>query len=434
MTSIFILDNACELLGGLRLVLENDIFLDEVHLKLREEVKDFVRWVDPKLIRAMDAEEVDYPFEFYREAGRRNLLGLRFPKKYGGRELDWIADCVALEEISIFGAGMGCSYAMPIIVGEAINTFGTEEHKKKYLVPMLKGELVSAEGLTEPRGGSDFFGTNTIAEKDGDVYYLTGEKRFIAGAKAADLFLLYARTNPDPKVPGHKAISAFLVEKKMGVEIAETYGLLGFRGMGTARIRLDGVEVPEENLLLGENRGREVFNRMMLPERLTSAAGSLGARASLELAMKYASMRKAFGAPIRMFQGVSFKIADCLTKLDAARALTLTAAKQADRDPDSYETRRLVSEAKLFATKVAWEVVNDAMQILGGIGYTQVYPLEKALRDTRLGIIWTGSNEIMQLIIQHEAYRKLMGGKLEKERDIELDAIEAHKVAEKVYE
>ncbi|MHA1364675.1 MAG: acyl-CoA dehydrogenase family protein, partial [Candidatus Freyarchaeota archaeon] len=184
----------------------------------------------------------------------------------------------------------------------------------------------------------------------------------------------------------------------------------------------------------GENRGREVFNRMMLPERLTSAAGSLGARASLELAMKYASMRKAFGAPIRMFQGVSFKIASCLTKLDAARALTYTAAKQADRDPDSYETRRLVSEAKLYATQVAWEVVNDAMQILGGIGYTQVYPLEKALRDTRLGIIWTGSNEIMQLIIQHEAYRKLMGGNLEKERDTELDAIEAHKVAEKVYE
>ncbi|MHA1210505.1 MAG: acyl-CoA dehydrogenase family protein, partial [Candidatus Freyarchaeota archaeon] len=175
------------------MVLENDIFLDEVHLKLREEVKDLVKWVDPKLIRAMDAEEVDYPHEFYREAGRRNLLGLRFPKKYGGRELDWIADCVALEEVTILGAGIGCSYAMPIIVGEAINTFGTEEHKKKYLVPMLKGELVSAEGLTEPRGGSDFFGTNTIAEKDGDVYYLTGEKRFIAGAKAADLFLLYAR-------------------------------------------------------------------------------------------------------------------------------------------------------------------------------------------------------------------------------------------------
>jgi len=405
-----------------------------VHLKLRDEVKDFVKWVDPKLLRAMDAEEVDYPHDFYREAGRRNLLGLRFPKKYGGRELDWVADCVALEEISLFGFGMGCSYAMPIIVGEAINTFGTEEQKKKYLVPILKGEMVSAEGLTEPRGGSDFFGTNTVAERDGDVYYLTGEKRFIAGAKEADLFLLYARTNLDPKVPGHKALSAFLVEKDMGVEIAETYGLMGFRGMGTARIQLNGAEVPAENLLLGENRGREVFNRMMLPERLTSAASGLGARAALELAMKYANMRKAFGVPIRMFQGVSFKIADCITKLDAARALVFTAAKQADRDPDSYETRRLVSEAKMYGTQVGWEVINDAMQILGGIGYTQVYPLERLLRDFRLGLIWTGSNEIMQLVIQHEAYRKLLGSNFEKERDIELDAIEAHKIAEKVYE
>nr|MDO8090309.1 acyl-CoA dehydrogenase family protein [Candidatus Sigynarchaeota archaeon] len=351
-----------------------------------------------------------------------------------GRELDWVADCVALEEISLFGFGMGCSYAMPIIVGEAINTFGTEEQKKKYLVPILKGEMVSAEGLTEPRGGSDFFGTNTVAERDGDVYYLTGEKRFIAGAKEADLFLLYARTNLDPKVPGHKALSAFLVEKDMGVEIAETYGLMGFRGMGTARIQLNGAEVPAENLLLGENRGREVFNRMMLPERLTSAASGLGARAALELAMKYANMRKAFGVPIRMFQGVSFKIADCITKLDAARALVFTAAKQADRDPDSYETRRLVSEAKMYGTQVGWEVINDAMQILGGIGYTQVYPLERLLRDFRLGLIWTGSNEIMQLVIQHEAYRKLLGSNFEKERDIELDAIEAHKIAEKVYE
>ncbi len=416
------------------MVLENDIFLDDVHLKIRDEVKDFVKWVDPKLLRAMDAEEVDYPHDFYREAGRRNLLGLRFPKKYGGRELDWVADCVALEEISLFGFGMGCSYAMPIIVGEAINTFGTEEQKKKYLVPILKGEMVSAEGLTEPRGGSDFFGTNTVAERDGDVYYLTGEKRFIAGAKEADLFLLYARTNLDPKVPGHKALSAFLVEKDMGVEIAETYGLMGFRGMGTARIQLNGAEVPAENLLLGENRGREVFNRMMLPERLTSAASGLGARAALELAMKYANMRKAFGVPIRMFQGVSFKIADCITKLDAARALVFTAAKQADRDPDSYETRRLVSEAKMYGTQVGWEVINDAMQILGGIGYTQVYPLERLLRDFRLGLIWTGSNEIMQLVIQHEAYRKLLGSNFEKERDIELDAIEAHKIAEKVYE
>jgi len=179
--------------------------------------------------------------------------------------------------------------------------------------------------------------------------------------------------------------------------------------------------------------GALIFNRMMVPERLTSAAGSLGIRAVLEIAMKYSDKRKAFGAKIRRFEGVSFKAAECLTKLDAARGLVYMAAKQADLDPDSRETRRLVSEAKLFATQAAWEIINDAMQILGGIGYTYVYPVEKALRDTRLGLIWTGSNEVMKMLIQHEAYRRLLVGE-GKDRDLELDAIEAHKMAEKVFE
>jgi len=413
------------------LVLETNILLTEEEAKLRDEIKDFVRSIDPDYLRAMEAEEIDYPKEALKEMAKRKILGLRFPKKYGGRELNWVSDCVAVEEISVLGPGLGCVYSMPIIVGEALTAFGTEEQKKKYLTPILRGEITSAEGLTEPRGGSDFFGTITTAEKHGDVYVLNGEKRFIAGAVAADLFLLYART--DPKAPGHQALSAFLVEKDMGVEIAERYGLMGFHGMGTARIVLKDVEVPEENLLLGENTGALIFNRMMVPERLTSAAGSLGIRAVLEIAMKYGDMRKAFGAKIRVFQGVSFKVANCLTKLDAARGLVHMAAKQADLDPDARETRRLVSEAKLFATETAWEIVNDAMQILGGIGYTYVYPIEKALRDTRLGLIWTGSNEVMRLLVQHEAYKKLLAGE-GKDRNLELDAIEAHKIAEKVFE
>jgi len=413
------------------LVLETNILLTAEEAKLRDEIKDFVKNIDPNYLRAMEAEEIDYPKEALKEMAKRNILGLRFPKKYGGRELNWISDCLACEEISVLGPSLGCVYSMPIIVGEALTAFGTEEQKEKYLPPILKGEITSAEGLTEPRGGSDFFGTITTAEKHGGVYVLNGEKRFIAGAVATDLFLLYART--DPKAPGHQALSAFLVEKDMGVEIAERYGLMGFHGMGTARIVLKDVEVPEENLLLGENMGALVFSRMMVPERLTSAAGSLGIRAVLEIAMKYSDKRKAFGTKIRRFEGVSFKVANCLTKLDAARGLVYMAAKQADLDPDSRETRRLVSEAKLFATQVAWETVNDAMQILGGIGYTYVYPVEKALRDTRLGLIWTGSNEVMRMLVQHEAYRKLLAGE-DKDRDIELDAIEAHKIAEKVFE
>jgi len=413
------------------LVLETNVLLTNEEAKLRDEIKDFVKSIDPDYLRAMEAEEIDYPEEALKEMARRRILGLRFPKKYGGRELNWVSDCAAVEEISVLGQGMGCVYSMPIIVGESLVAFGTEEQKKKYLSPILTGEIISAEGLTEPRGGSDFFGTITTAEKRNGLYVLNGEKRFIAGAAAADLFLLYART--DPKARGNQALSAFLVEKDMGVEIAERYGLMGFHGMGTARIVLKDVAVPEENLLLGENKGALIFNRMMVPERLTSAAGSLGIRATIETAMRYSDKRKAFGAKIRRFEGVSFKVADCMTKLDAARGLVYIAARQADIDPDSSETRRLVSEAKLFATQAAWEIVNDAMQILGGIGYTYVYPVEKALRDTRLGLIWTGSNEVMKMLVQHEAYRRLLTGE-DKDRDLELDAIEAHKIAEKVFE
>ena len=400
-------------------MLENDFLLTEEEKKLREETKEFVKIIDPELLKKMDEDAIDYPYDFYREAGRRNLLGLRFPKKYGGRGLPWTAEGIALEEIAVFGNGLGCSYAMPSIVGEGVNTFGTEEQKEKYLVPLIKGEKVSAEGLTEPRGGSDFFGTTTKAEKKGDVYVLNGEKRFIAGGAVADFYLLYART--DPNVPGHKGLSAFIVERDRGVKTAKRYGLLGFRGMGTARIVLNDLEVPEENLLGGPeglNRGGLVFNRMMIPERFTSAASSIGsARAALEVAMKYSDRRKAFGQKIRAFEGVNFKVAESVAKLDAACALIYAAARAIDSGEDA---RKIVSEAKYYATEVAWDVTNDAMQILGGIGYTTIFPVERILRDARLNTIWTGSNEVMKMLVQHEAYKKLLSGEY-KDRDIELD-------------
>ncbi|MCW4055913.1 MAG: acyl-CoA dehydrogenase, partial [Candidatus Bathyarchaeota archaeon] len=242
-----------------------------------------------------------------------------------------------------------------------------------------------------------------------------------------------ART--DPKAPGHKALTAFIVERDRGVKVEEVYHLLGFRGMGTARIVFKDVEVPDEYRVGELNGGEAIFNHMMVPERLTSAAGALGAaRVALEIALKYSTKRKAFGVPIRNFQAISFSIADCVTKLDAARALIHTAAKAADsRDKDvKVDPRRLVSEAKQFATHTGWEAVNVAMQVMGGIGYTQVYPIEKLLRDMRLAPIWTGSNEIMKLLIQHEIY-KLMNLPY-RDRDVEKDAMEWHKDIEKVFE
>lgn len=414
-------------------MIENDFLSTKEEVELRKEVKDFVNGIDSDLLRKMDRDEIDYPLEFLREAAKRRLLGLRFPREFGGRGMKWTAEMTAMEEIGVLGMGLGCSYAMASIVGEAINHFGTDWQKKTFLSSIVKGETLAAEGLTEPRGGSDFFGTTTSAHRKNNKWIVKGEKRFIAGGKVADIYLIYART--DPKAPGDKALTAFLVEKGASVKVEEVYSLLGFRGMGTARIAFENVEVPNEHRIGEVNGGAAVFNRMMVPERLTSAAGAIGtARAALEVAIKYSMKRKAFGMPIRRFQAINFKIAESAAKLDAARALVHTAAKAADAatmDAD-VDPRGLVSKAKYFATDVGWEVVNIAMQIMGGIGYTQVYPIERFLRDMRLAPIWTGSNEVMKLLIQHEIYRLMKAPVAD--RDVEMDALEWHKNIEKVYE
>ncbi len=191
--------------------------------------------------------------------------------------------------------------------------------------------------------------------------------------------------------------------------------------------------MPAENVIGGEHCGALVFNQMMIPERMTSAAGTLGgARAALEIAARYSNRRKAFGQKIRAFEGVSFKVADSITLLDAARSLVEVAARAIDAGDEPGRVRRLVSEAKKFATETAWQVINHAMQIMGGIGYTNVYPIERLLRDARLSMIWTGTNEIMNLLIQHEYYKEL--GMAAPVRDVEADAPDAEVEGEKIYE
>jgi alkylation response protein AidB-like acyl-CoA dehydrogenase len=407
-----------------------DALLSETGEKLREEVRAFVATVPPSMLKDMDGDKVHYPTEFLKSAAAANLLGLRFGQEFGGRGLSWVDEVVALEEVGVLGSSLACLYSLVSIVGEALHVFGTPEQKRKYLARLLAAEMFPAEALTEPRGGSDFFGATSRAVRQGDHYLLTGQKRFVVGAQGADLFLVYARTADDKP---HKSLSALLVERGPGLEVKYLYGLLGTRGGGAGRILFQDVKVPVANVVLGENRGGEVFNQMMIPERLTTAAGALGmARAALEIATVYTDRRKAFGSRIREFQGVSFRIADSITRLDAARAFVYSVAAAVDRDGSTGKTRRLVSEAKKFATETAWEVVNNAMQVLGGIGYTNVFPIERFVRDARIMSIWTGTNEIMSLIIQHEYYREALQAKATL-RDVELDAPEAE-AQEKVYE
>lgn len=384
-----------------------------------KDVRAFVKTDIPSaLIRDMDAGKIETGRPLIEKAGGKGLLGPRFPQAYGGKGLTWAAEVAGVEEVGVLGTSLSCAFVMPSIVGEALHLFGTQAQKERYLAPTNAGSLYSAEALTEPRGGSDFFGATTLAVRDGGHFVLNGEKRFVVGAADADWFLVYAKSAPD--APAHRSISCFIVERSMGVTAQTIYTLLGTRGGGTGRLVFKDTRVPTENLVGEPHNAYAIFNRMMIPERLLSGAGAVGlGRAALEVATRYSTRRKAFGKPISSFQAVSFRIADAVVSLDAARALVFAAAKKVDAGLDG---RRVVSEAKKFATQSGWDVINHAMQVMGGIGYTTVYPIERLLRDCRLAMIWTGTNEIMDLLIQHEYYRELAATDRDA-RDVEEDAL-----------
>jgi acyl-CoA dehydrogenase len=406
-----------------------DALLTEQEKALRDEVRKFVRdEVPSELLRAMDRDEIKFPYEFIEKLAKHGLRGLRFPKEWGGRGLPWTAEVVAEEEIGVLGVALGCAFVMPSIVGEALHTFGTEDQKERFLRPIISDTKIPEEALTEPRGGSDFFGATTKAVADGDGFILNGQKRFVVGAEAADFFAVYCNTNPTGAP--HERISMFIVERGPGVEVEHVYGLLGCRGTGVGRLVFRNCRVPKENLIGKLGDGAFIFDRMMIPERLTSAAASVGGgRAALEVAIRYSDRRVAFGRKIRKLQAVNFMIADAMTRLDAARGLVYGAARTVDR---GMPHRRLVSEAKKFATEAGWSIVNTAMQVLGGIGYTNVYPLERALRDSRLCLIWTGTSQIMDALIQHEVYNEFLGDMSDR-RNIEMDAMGIDAEKEKCY-
>jgi alkylation response protein AidB-like acyl-CoA dehydrogenase len=414
-----------------------DFVMSEEQLKIRDEVRDLVKWVPRQMVLEMDADKIRFPKEFLREAGRRNLLGCRHPGKWGGRDMDWVTACIALEEVGALGYAFACVFGVGAdIVCDAIILHGNDEQKEKYAKPLLKGEIFAAECLTEPRGGSDFFGATTTALDKGDHFVLNGQKRFIVGGEGADYFLVYARTNTDPNADPRQSITSFIVDRGPGVEAKYFYGLLGCRGGGTARLIFKDAKVPKENIVGRLHGGFDVFNTMMIPERLGTAAMTVGtARSALNVATGYTTRRKAFGRTINEFQGVSFQVAEAAMLLDASRSLVYTTARAADAGLAPDRLRRMVSEAKRFVTESCQKVAHIAMQVIGGIGYTNVFPIERIIRDLRLSSIWVGTNEVMSMIIAHEWYRECAEArKAPRQRDFEADSPEAEATDEKIYE
>jgi butyryl-CoA dehydrogenase len=409
-----------------------DFLLTPEQLALREEVRDLVRWVPRQMILDMDQEKIRFPREFLREAGRRGLMGVRYPRRWGGRDMDWVATSMVMEEVGTLGYIFACVFGVGAeLVCDAIVLHGTDAQRERYVKPLLRGEIFAAECLTEPRGGSDFFGTTTVAERRGDHFVLNGQKRFIVGAEAADYFLVYART--DASARPQEGISCFIVDRGPGVETKYLYGLMGCRGGGAGRMTFRDVVVPAENVVGRLHGGAAVFDTMMIPERLGTAAMTIGAaRPALEIATGYTLKRKAFGQPIHQFQGVSFQVAEAAILLDAARAMVDTTSRAVVAGADRATIRRLVSETKKFVTEACQKAAHHAMQVMGGIGYTDVFPIERIVRDLRLASIWTGTNEVMSLIVASEWYREYRRVRAAgRRRDHEADAVSADRVEEK---
>lgn len=411
-----------------------DFLLTEEQRSIRDEARALVKWVPRQTILDMDTDAIKFPKEFLQEAGRRNLLGCRYPVKWGGRGMDWVTTCLLMEEIGTLGYELACVFGVGAeLVCDAIILHGTDAQKERFVKPLLRGERFAAECLTEPRGGSDFFGATTKAEDKGDHFLLNGQKRFIVGAEGADFFLVYARSNPGAKP--QDAISCLIVERGPGVETKYLYGLMGCRGGGTGRLVFKNVKVPKENVVGKIHGAFDVFNTMMIPERLGTAAMTIGsARAALDVATAYTTRRMAFGQVINQFQGVSFQVAEAATLLDACRAMANMTARAVDAGANMNLIRRLVSESKKFITESCQKVVHNAMQVMGGIGYTNVFPVERIFRDIRLASIWTGTSEVMSMITAHEWYREHFERKGKLPRDYEADAAEAHAADEKVYD
>jgi alkylation response protein AidB-like acyl-CoA dehydrogenase len=411
-----------------------DYMMTKEQMKIRDEARDLVKWTPRQMILDMDTDTIKFPKEFLKEAGRRNLMGCRYSRQWGGRGMDWVTTCMLMEEIGTLGYEIACVFGVGAeLVCDAIILHGTDEQKEKYVKPLLRGDLFAAECLTEPRGGSDFFGATTKAEDQGDYFLLNGQKRFIVGAEGADYFLVYARTHPEAKP--QEAITCFIVDRGPGVEVKYLYGLMGCRGGGTGRLIFRNVKVPKENVVGKVQGAFAVFNTMMIPERLGTAAMTIGAaRPALEIATAYTARRKAFGQVINQFEGVSFQVAEAAMLLDAARAMAYVTARAVDAGADMNRVRRMVSQSKKFITESCQKVVHNAMQVMGGIAYTNVFPIERIYRDVRLASIWTGTSEVMSMITAHEWYREYFAQKATgATRDHELDAPEASD-EEKVYD
>ena len=378
----------------------------EKHEEFRMKIREFAE-TEVKPITFMLDQNNDFPSETIDKFGKLGLMGIPFPKEYGGAGMDILSYAIAVEELSRVDGGTGVILSAHVSLGAwPIFNYGTEEQKKKYLIPLASGEKIGAFGLTEDNAGSDAGGTETTAVLEGEHYTLNGKKIFITNADRAETYVVFAVTTPGI---GTKGISAFIVEKGWeGFTFGIHYDKMGIRSSSTAELLFNGVKVPKENLLGKEGEGFKIAMATLDGGRIGIAAQALGiAQGAYEKALAYSKERIQFGKPIATQQGISFKLADMATKLRAARLLVYSAADLKERhEPYGMEA----AMAKQFASDIGVEVTNEALQVFGGHGYLKGMEVERAFRDAKICTIYEGTNEIQRVVIAAHIIGKLPKG------------------------
>ncbi|MDE3840349.1 acyl-CoA dehydrogenase [Bacillus methanolicus] len=369
--------------------------LSEEHEMIRKMVRDFANNEVAPTAAERDEEE-RFDREIFDKMAELGLTGIPWPEEYGGIGGDYLAYCIAVEELSRVCASTGVTLsAHTSLACWPIYKFGTEEQKQKYLRPMAQGEKIGAYGLTEPGSGSDAGAMKTTARLEGDHYVLNGSKIFITNGGVADIYVVFALTDPSMK---HKGTSAFIIEKDFpGFSVGKKEKKLGIRSSPTTEIIFEDCKVPKENLLGREGEGFKIAMMTLDGGRNGIAAQAVGiAQGALDAAIEYAKERHQFGRPIAAHQGIAFKLADMATSIEAARLLTYQAAwLESAGLPYGKES----AMSKLFAGDTAMKVTTEAVQIFGGYGYTKDYPVERFMRDAKITQIYEGTQEIQRLVI-----------------------------------
>ncbi|MCA1033359.1 MULTISPECIES: acyl-CoA dehydrogenase [Bacillaceae] len=369
--------------------------LTEEHEMIRKMVRDFAKnEVAPSAAERDEEERFDR--EIFDKMAELGLTGIPWPEEYGGIGSDYLAYCIAVEELSRVCASTGVTLsAHTSLAGWPIYKFGSEEQKQKYLKPMAQGEKIGAYGLTEPGSGSDAGGMRTTARLDGDHYVLNGSKIFITNGGIADIYVVFALTDPESR---QKGTTAFIIESDFpGFSVGKKEKKLGIRSSPTTEIIFEDCRVPKENMLGKEGEGFKIAMMTLDGGRNGIAAQAVGiAQGALDAAVDYAKEREQFGKPIALQQGIGFKLADMATSVEAARLLTYQAAwLESEGLPYGKES----AMSKLFAGDAAMKVTTEAVQVFGGYGYTKDYPVERYMRDAKITQIYEGTQEIQRLVI-----------------------------------